>query len=98
VSTRKPRLIYAASAVDDLLRLRDFIARNDPTAAARIGSELIKRIEALHTFPKLGKPVDMAPDPESVRDMVFGNYVVRYALKSGTVAVLRVWHGLEARK
>ena len=97
MNSRKLRLVYTAVAIDDLIRLRTFIAEHDPTAARRVGPELVKRIDALRSFPQMGKIVESAPDPQSIRDMAFGRYVVRYAVHARTVAVLRVWHHFEQR-
>ena len=92
---RLPRLVYTATAVADLTRLRAFIAEHDPGVARRIGAQLLKRIEALRRFPLLGKAVAAAPDPETIRDMVFGKYIVRYAVQAQSIVVLRVWHHFE---
>lgn len=89
------RLVYTAEAIEDLKRLREFIAVHNPTAANRIAAELIAKIELLPDFPKMGTPVQMAPIPEVIRDMVFGNYVARYSLHTNTIIILRVWHELE---
>ena len=97
MNSRKLRLIYTAVAIDDLIRLRKFIAEHDRNAAHRLGAELVKRIDALRSFPQMGKIVEAAPDPQSIRDMAFGHYVVRYALHASTLAVLRVWHHFEQR-
>jgi plasmid stabilization system protein ParE len=97
VTARKPRLVYTAAAVDDLIRLRAFIAENDPRAARRIGAELVRRITALRDAPLMGRAVAAAPDPQAIRDMVLGNYIVRYAVTARSIAVLRVWHHFERR-
>lgn len=89
------RLVYSEEAVADLVRLRAFIAENDPAAASRIASELMARIENLGQFPRIGVEVPQAPQPGAVRDMVFGSYVVRYAAQAESVVVLRLWHHLE---
>ena len=91
------RLVYTNEAVEDLTRLRDFIAKHNPDAAARIAAELIKRIEQLLKTPNIGHPVDRAPQATSIRDMVFGNYIVRYSTHAETLIVLRAWHRLENR-
>jgi plasmid stabilization system protein ParE len=92
------KLVYTDQAIDDLKRLREFIAVHNPPAAARIAAELVGKIELLPDFPKMGTPVEMAPVPDSVRDMVFGKYVVRYSLHASAIIVLRVWHGLEGER
>ena len=69
------KLVYTDEAIDDLKRLREFIAVHNPPAATRIATELVGKIELLPDFPKMGTPFEMAPVPDSVRDMVFGKYV-----------------------
>lgn len=92
------KLVYTDDAIADLVRLREFIAVHNPLAASRIAAELVGKIELLPEFPMLGTPVGMAPMPESVRDMIFGNYVVRYSIHPATIIVLRIWHGLEGQR
>ncbi|KRW82929.1 type II toxin-antitoxin system RelE/ParE family toxin [Marinobacter sp. P4B1] len=92
------KLVYTDEAIEDLQRLREFIAVHNPSAAARIATELVGKIELLPDVPKMGTPVEMAPVPDSVRDMVFGKYVVRYSLHPSAIIILRVWHGLEGER
>lgn len=92
------KLVYTDDAVEDLKRLREFIAANNPPAASRVARELVRKIELLPEFPEMGSPVEMAPDPNSIRDMVFGRYVVRYSLHSSAVIILRIWHELEGER
>lgn len=92
------RLVYSEEAVSDLVRLRAFIAEKDPSAAARVAAELIARIEDLCLFPEMGRGVAHAPQPDVLRDVVFGKYVVRYSLHAGAVIVLRIWHHFEDRR
>lgn len=89
------KLVYTNDAIEDLKRLREFIAVHNPTAAGKIAAELIAKMELLPAFPRMGTPVQMAPVPDIIRDMVFGKYVVRYSVHSSAVIVLRVWHELE---
>lgn len=91
------KLIYSEPAIGDLLRLKAFIAENNVDAASRIAQELVERIENLLKFPYMGKPVALAPDPHSIRDMVFGRYVVRYAVRQDVLVILRIWHHAEQR-
>ena len=92
------KLVYTDETIEDLKRLREFIAVHNPSAAARIAAELIAKIELLPDFPKLGAPVEMAPVPDSVRDTVFGKYVVRYSVHTSVIIILRVWLGLEGER
>lgn len=91
------RLVYSKDAVADLARLREFIAAHDPAAAARVAADLKTRVEGLCAFPSMGRRLEALPAPAEVRDFVFGSYVVRYLVRGDLLAVLRVWHRLEAR-
>ena len=92
------KLVYTDEAINDLKRLREFVAVHSPSSAARIATELVGKIELLPDFPKMGAPVEMAPVPDSVRDIVFGKYVVRYSVHASAIIILRVWHGLEGER
>jgi toxin ParE1/3/4 len=48
----------------------------------------------LRDQPALGKEVEALPD---VRELVAGDYVVRYTVKKDAVVDLRAWHGRESR-
>lgn len=92
------KLVYTYEAIQDLKCLREFIAVHNPSAAARVAAELVGKIELLTDFPRMGTPVEMAPIPDSVRDMVFGKYVVRYSVHASAIIILRVWHELEGER
>ena len=91
-------LVYSAEAVEDLKRLREFIAEKNPPAANKVAAELVSRIESLCAFPEMGRRVELSPTPDVIRDFVFGNYIVRYALHTKSVVVLRIWHHYEIRE
>ncbi|WP_258807682.1 type II toxin-antitoxin system RelE/ParE family toxin [Pseudidiomarina sp. CB1] len=91
-------LVYTDVAIQDLKRLRTFIAVHNPQAAAQAAAKLIEKISLLRSFPYLGSPVTHAPEIGAVRDMVFDYYVVRYSVHSHTIIILKVWHSLEQRQ
>ena len=94
------KLIYSPESVQDLVRIREFIAQNNPSAANRIAMELLARIEQLRSFPEIGGAIER-PQKEfqnSIRDFSFGNYVVRYINHIDSLTVLRIWHHYENRK
>lgn len=91
------KVSYAPESIGDLKRLRAFIEIKNPLAAERIATSIKKGIRQLKTFPYLGVEVLQAPDPELVRDVVLGNYIVRYLIRSNEIYVLRVWHHKENR-
>jgi len=91
------RISYTPESIDDLKRLREFIEVKNPLAAHRIASSILKGINQLKTFPYLGIEVQQAPNPEMVRDLIIGNYIVRYLIRSKKIDILRVWHHKQDR-
>ena len=90
------RVLYTPESIGDLQRLREFIEIKNPQAAQRIAKSIIKGISQLKTLPLLGIEVDKAPNPEMVRDLIIGSYIVRYLVGS-EINILRVWHHKEKR-
>ena len=91
------RLSYTHEAIQDLIRLREFIAIKNPVAARKISESIREGISRLKIFPFLGLEVELAPDPEMVRDLIIGNYIVRYLVHQKRIYILRVWHHKEER-
>jgi len=88
------KLKFSESVMQDLIRLREFIAENNPQAAERVSLRLRQSIGKLVLYPDIGRSV---PDCENVRELIAGNYVVRYLREEDTIFVLRIWHGKEFR-
>ena len=88
------KLEFSESAVQDLIRLREFIAVHNPKAAERISLRLRQAIAKLVLHPDLGRSI---PEFENVRELVAGDYVVRYLRLEDAIFVLRIWHGKEFR-
>lgn len=88
------KLQFSESALHDLVRLREFIAVHNPQAAERISLRLRQAIGKLILHPNIGRPV---PELPNVRELIAGDYVVRYFRTEDEVFILRIWHGREYR-
>ncbi len=75
-----------------LAEIEDFIARDNPRAAARMGERIIERGEALADQPYRGRPLPELPGAE-LREIIVGNYRVVYRLREDHVEVLTVFEG-----
>jgi len=73
------------------------ISRN-PHAARRAVAELLDGIENLALFPRLGVPVNKAPDPKSICDLFVRNYTLRYLRDEHSIIIIRIWHDKESEK
>ena len=91
------RISYSPESIEDLRRLREFTDVKNPMAAQKAAASISKGIKQLKSFPYLGIEVPQAPNPEMIRDLIIGNYIVRYFVNSEEVYVLRVWHHKEDR-
>ena len=90
------KLVYTRRAQLDILRLRKFIAINNPPAAKKYSMALLKSIKQLTQHPRLGTVVEEIDSPET-REYVPNAYIVRYAVSKTQVSILAVWHEKEDR-
>ena len=89
------KLSYSPESINDLIRLRKFIEEKNPQAAQYIASSIKKAINQLKSFPYLGVKVEQAVNPEIIRDLITGNYTVRYLIHPEKITILRIWHHKE---
>ena len=95
--TKPPALIWSAAARDDLIRLRQFIEPNNPSAAQNAAQTIKKAALLIQQPVGIGKRLEGRQDRELF--VPFGNrgYVIRYRLEKDMIVILKVWHGLEER-
>ena len=95
--SRKLKLIWLPAARADLIRLREFIEPHNPDAARRAAETLKKAANLLLEHPAIGTPLEGREDRELFIPYGQRGYIMRYRLHEETVAIVRVWHGLEDR-
>nr|CRH06277.1 Conserved protein of unknown function [Candidatus Magnetococcus massalia] len=81
------KVVYTKEAIGDLERLRAFLMAKSPMAAKKMATNLRHGINHLKRFPKMGLPVQRAPDPERIRDLIKDDYVVRYLIQREHIEV-----------
>ena len=91
-------LRFSPEAIEDLVRLREFVEKSNPSAAQRIANELLLGMEKLKVYPEIGLKVERAFEPQRIRDLFIGKYTIRYLIGDGEIVVLRLWHGRENEK
>lgn len=88
---------YAPRASSDLIRLIDFLAESNPSAAAETADLVASAVEALQRHPLLGRPVE-----SDCRELVISRgrsgYIAlyRYDEARDDVLVLAIRHQREA--
>ncbi|WP_296638548.1 type II toxin-antitoxin system RelE/ParE family toxin [Thiobacillus sp. 65-1402] len=76
----------------DMAALRDYIASDAPARATFFIQRLFDHIDALHTFPELGRVVPEV-DVANIRELVFQGYRIIYRLSPQRIDILTVLHG-----
>lgn len=70
----------------------EFIALDNPDAAARVVSDIYERAQILEEHPEIGYRYQ--PSARHVRILLYGHYRIAYLVKEdGNVDVLGVFHG-----
>ncbi|MGA9779261.1 MAG: type II toxin-antitoxin system RelE/ParE family toxin [Verrucomicrobiia bacterium] len=87
------KIIIAPSAQSDLADIVRYIARHNPDAAARLGYELITRVENLTNFPEIGRTVPEFKQP-NLREVICRSYRIIYRLRRDEqrIDIVRFWH------
>lgn len=88
------KLRFSRSAVDDLKRLRQFIAEKNPPAAQRMAEYLVRKINNLCHQPNMGVLVGDKLNPR-LRDLIIKDYKIRYLADDREVLILKIWHQKE---
>lgn len=90
----KYTLRYLPVALDDLISIFDWIAKDSPSNAAVFVDKLDQRIGNLETHPFLGRiPGDDKLQASGYRVLVIESYLVFYVVRSQPVEIHRVVHG-----
>ncbi len=83
------RLIWTEPALSDLDAIADYVALDNPAAAARLVAQVFERVEQLEQFPKSGKcPPELPQSP--YREVVVSPCRVFYRKEGDVVYLLHV--------
>lgn len=90
-------IIWLPEAVTDLVRLREFVQRENPDAAQRAAKRIQEAMEILRHNPEAGRPVEEAmPFRDLIVPFGSGNYVVRYRQTETALVIVRLHHSRES--
>ena len=83
---------FTREALDDLRRIEDHIAEDNPRRARRFVDELIDAASAIARSP-LAYPVVPRYADLGIRRRVYGRYLVFYRVEGDRVTVIPILHG-----
>lgn len=84
------RIRYAAPAKQDLIKIQDYIAKDDAAAAYRLAQRIKDYIGRLAQYPYLGRPGQI----QGTRELSISGtpYFAVYRIERRTIDVLTVMH------
>lgn len=85
-------LEWTERALSDLRAIDEYIAADDPVAAARWVARLIAKAEAAALLPLAGRVVPERVRPD-VREVFLRTYRIVYRVRQGSILVLTVFEG-----
>jgi addiction module toxin, RelE/StbE family len=89
------KIIWTDSAIADLKEICDYISRDNPSVAEKVGRGILDHVKILETFPFIG-PAYPRRSSGAIREIVYRKYRIFYDVtdKPRHVHVLRIWHGM----
>ena len=86
------RLVWSPEAVEDIEAIAAYIERDSPHYARVVASRPVETAESIPDFPKIGRVVPEAGDP-NLRERFVYSYRLIYRLEQQRILVLAVIHG-----
>jgi plasmid stabilization system protein ParE len=88
------KVFLSEVALNDLERIVAYIAPLNPTAAERLGNQLLDAALSLHSFPERGRMVPEFRQPE-LRELIFRSYRIIFRMNhtDQSLEIVRFWHG-----
>ncbi len=90
------KLIWAEEALTDFEAIITHVAQTNPRAAEKLGNAMIRHIEVLSTFPRIG-PRHPKAAHEGIREILSGKYRILYKVDDQlkSVEIVKIWHGAQ---
>ncbi|MHC4229778.1 MAG: type II toxin-antitoxin system RelE/ParE family toxin [Planctomycetota bacterium] len=87
------QIIWTHTAVEDLKGIVQYIALDDPDAAAKLADRIIQRIETASKLPFSNRLVPEKAE-EPIREVILKPYRLIYQVDShrSVIHILRIWH------
>lgn len=86
-------IVWTEEAERWLRDIHEYIAADNPVAAAKVVAGVFERTQVLRRFPEMGHKYRDEPEGE-IRILLYGHYRIAYLLRSShAIDVLGVFHG-----
>lgn len=88
------RVHWTNTAIDHLLSIYEYVARDSEVYADRLMDQLTRRSQQISTFPRSGRRVPEYNAPD-LREVIEGSYRIIYRIKEEQIDVLAVVHSAQ---
>lgn len=87
------QVVWSNTAVEDLRQIVQFIALDDPGAAAGLAERILERIERAAEFPLANRVVPEKAE-QAIREIILRPYRIIYYAdeRRQSIHILRIWH------
>ena len=86
------KIIWSPLAIDRTTEIAEYIAQDNPSAAALWVETLFDKVQLLKSSPQSGR-VMPETDRKDIRELIYGNYRIIYKVEKTRISVLTVRHG-----
>ena len=86
------KIIWPPLAIERASEISEYIAQDNPTAAANWVETLFDKVNILKSSPKSGRIVPET-QRDDIREIIYGNYRIIYAVIKNKVCILTIRHG-----
>jgi toxin ParE1/3/4 len=83
------KVVWSDNAVADLESIVEYIAQDSGHYAAAFAEKVLKAVEKLGAFPRIGRLVPEY-DREDLRELIFQNYRIIYKVEPERVAIAAI--------
>jgi plasmid stabilization system protein ParE len=91
------KITWTKAAMEDLVRLHEFLKPVNQQAAAKVVQRLTDAPDVLKAQPRIGTKLAEF-EPREVRYILTGDYEMRYEIRADEqIWILRIWHTREFR-
>lgn len=85
------KIVWSPLAIEKTSEISNYIAQDNPSAAAKWVETLFDKVSLLKSSPKSGRIVPET-QRDDIREIIYGNYRIIYAVATSNIFVLTVRH------
>jgi addiction module RelE/StbE family toxin len=86
------KIVWSPLAIDRTAEIAEYIAQDNPSAAAKWVEVLFKKVQQLKSSPKSGRTVPETRR-DDIRELIYGNYRIIYRIEKNRISIFTIRHG-----